>query len=316
MASALDNRDFWAGVRRGKPLHSQIIWFQFDDFDPRIQAIYLLDGHHLISKIHLEFAPDSEVRLAPMNLRFVGITAVAATSFLPAIPAAVSTDSKVPFDVGETLKYDVSWSGTFIAGQATFRVVDQQLLASGRTGYALQAEVQSGAAVSSLYKLNYKMESVLDAASPAAVWSMSTTNEGGRVGIKTITFGPADADVELRSTSTTRSKIKLPPHTLDILGALYVLRALPIKSGGSVTMPVLEGDALSQIQLTFGPKEIINTGLGKLAAWKVTPVMLDEKGHHRSDRNLAIWISDDLSHKPLRFDASLPVGNVTLTLAK
>lgn len=238
---------------------------------------------------------------------------------IPAAPVvgAAAADVRVPFQVGETLTYDVSWSNFLTAGRATLRVTDRKPLAAGRTGYGLQVEAQSVSVAATLYKLYYKIESVLDTATLASIQSSSYSNEGGKERVKSLSFGPnGTVDVEMRAKETQRRKVTVPKNTLDLLSAMYVMRALAVKPGETLTMPVIDGDSVSKLRLTFGGKEIISTGLGKLPGWKVTPVMLDERGQPTGGRRLTFWLSDDAARKPLRFEAALPIGTVTLTLAK
>ncbi len=254
-----------------------------------------------------------------MILRLLTAVTLSVVCLVPASPAAVAAaaDARVPFQVGETLTYDVSWSNFLTAGRATLRVADRKPLAAGRAGYGLQVEAQSVSVAASLYKIYYKIESVLDTASLASIRSSSYSNERGREKVKSISFGPNNTlDVELRSGDTTRSKITLPPHTLDMLSAIYVLRALAAKPGDTLTMPIVDGDKLSKLRLTFGNKEMVKTGLGTLPGWKVTPTVLNDKGQTTGGRALTFWLSDDASRKPLRFEAALPIGAVTLTLTK
>ena len=254
-----------------------------------------------------------------MMLRLCTLTAVAVACLLPAAPAvrAAAADARVPFQVGETLTYDVSWSNFLTAGRATLRVTDRKALSAGRAGYGLVVEAQSVSVAATLYKLYYKIESVLDTAPLSSVRSASYSNEGGRERLKSIAFGPnSTADVEVKTKDTARKKLTLPRNTLDILSAMYVLRALAVKPGDTLTMPIVDGDTVSRLRLTFGNKETVSTGLGKLQGWKVTPVVLDDRGQPTTSRRLTFWLSDDASRKPLRFEAALPIGAVTLTLAK
>lgn len=254
-----------------------------------------------------------------MIVRLCTVTALALACLVPAAPVAraAAADIAVPFQVGETLSYDVSWSNFLTAGRATLKVIDKKTLAAGRTGYGLQVEAQSVSVAATLYKLYYKIESVLDAGSLKSVRSSSYSNEGGKERVKSISFGPGNsADVEMRFRETTKKKLTLPANTLDMLSAIYVLRALAVKPGETLTMPIVDGDTVSRLRLTFGAKETVTTGQGKLPGWRVTPVLLDERGQPTSGRRLTFWLSDDAARKPIRFEAALPVGTVTLTLAK
>jgi hypothetical protein len=254
-----------------------------------------------------------------MTCRLFAVTAAAMTCLLPASTAAraLPADVRVPFQVGETLNYDVSWSNFFTAGRATLRVVDRKPLTGGRSGYGLQVEAQSVSVAATLYKLYYKIESVLDTATLAPVRSSSYSNEGGKERVKSISFGANNAaDVEFRTKTTTRTRVTLPPRTLDILSAIYVIRALAVKPGESLTMPIVDGDKVSKIRLTFGGREMIKTAMGTRPGWRVTPVQLDQRGRVVPGRRLTLWLSDDAERKPLRFEAGLAIGTVTLMLAK
>lgn len=254
-----------------------------------------------------------------MRIRSFAALCAALCCLLPASPllSAAVADARVPFQVGETLTYDVSWSSLLTAGRATMRVVDRKALAAGRSGYGLQVEAQSASVAATLYTLYYKIESVIDTASLASVRSATYSNEGGRVRVKSLSFGPNNtADVETRTSTSVRRKLTVPPRSLDILSALYVIRALAVKPGETLAMPVVDGETISRMRIAFGGKETVSTGLGKLPGWKVTPTVLDDRGQPVKGKQLTFWLSDDASRKPLRFEAALPVGTVTLTLAK
>lgn len=243
--------------------------------------------------------------------------AIVATWCAAPIVDARAADLRVPFQVGEVLSYDVSWSNFVTAGRVTMRVADRQTLKDGRQGYGLQVEAQSVSAVASLYKLYYKVESVLDTASLSPIRSGSYSNEAGKVRVKSIVFGPNNtADVETRTPDISRHKVTLPPRTLDLLSAVYVMRALAARPGETLTMPVVDGETVSRLRIVFGGKETVTTGVGKRPGWRVTPMLLDERGRVRTDRRVTLWLSDDAARVPLRFESALAVGAVTLTLTK
>jgi hypothetical protein len=264
----------------------------------------------------------ANVTAATIELMILRLCAVIGITICCLLPATTSTlaataDARVPFAVGETLTYDVSWSNFLTAGRATMRVTDRKPLGGGRSGYGLQVEAQSVSVAATLYKLYYKVQSVLETSTLASVQSAGYSKEGSRERVNSISFGPNNsADVEIRTKSSIRRKLALPPHTLDMLSAIYVIRALAVKPGESLAMPIVDGDTVSRVRLTFGNREMVTTGLGRLPGWKVTPVLLDDRGQPTGGRALTFWLSDDAARKPLRFEAALPVGSITLTLAK
>ena len=69
-----------------------------------------------------------------MFLRVSTAIALGLACLVPAGSAvhAAAPDVRVPFQVGETLTYDISWSNFLTAGRATLRVTDRKPLAAGR----------------------------------------------------------------------------------------------------------------------------------------------------------------------------------------
>ena len=70
-------------------------------------------------------------------------------------------DRAVPFKVGETLTYDISWSGALTAGTATMTVKERRPFGAGAI-YDLIAEGKPGPTLDKLYHLYYKAESFLE----------------------------------------------------------------------------------------------------------------------------------------------------------
>ena len=65
---------------------------------------------------------------------------------------AARRDVPIPFAVGETLTYDVSWSSYLTAGTASLRVLDKKP-SYGSTALYIVAEGRPTALVSRLYSL-------------------------------------------------------------------------------------------------------------------------------------------------------------------
>ncbi len=121
---------------------------------------------------------------------------------------------------------------------------------------------------------------------------------------------------ELSSFKNSRAKRflalkKVLPQFTRVVGKFAVRRGEE-----RAVQTLVDGDKLSRLRLTFGNKEMVKTGLGTLPGWKVTPTVLNDKGQTTGGRALTFWLSDDASRKPLRFEAALPIGAVTLTLTK
>jgi hypothetical protein len=92
-----------------------------------------------------------------------------------------------------------------------------------------------------------------------------------------------------------------------------VLRAVPLREGGRMTMPVADNGASYPVRVTIGAREQVMTGVGLLPAWKIMPVITDGQGR-QIGRGLALWISDDARRLPVKLEAELAVGRFVLVL--
>src|SRR6187431_2632201 len=86
------------------------------------------------------------------------VTLVLAAGVTSSAPSA-QRDLPVPFKVGETLTFDVSWTTFLSAGTATMSVLERRPGAAGRNAYYMVAEGKPSAMLGKLYSVYYKAES-------------------------------------------------------------------------------------------------------------------------------------------------------------
>lgn len=228
--------------------------------------------------------------------------------------AAPRTERTVPFRAGEVLTYDVSWSSYVTAGTATVTVREKRP-SFGSTAYYIVAEGRPTPLLSKLYTLYYKADTLLDAFSLLPQRGSIYSEEGKDRRTKTISFnqGARTAVYEVQTATKVRKDLALPPYTQDALSAIYVLRAIPLKPGGSITIPVSDSGKTYKVTVTVGRQEPVRTGLGTLSAWKISPRIVDDKGKP-NPRPMAMWVSDDARRLPVKLQADLAVGSFQLTL--
>jgi Protein of unknown function (DUF3108) len=231
----------------------------------------------------------------------------------PVTPARRS-ERPVPFQVGETLTYDVSWSSYVSAGTVVVSVKEKRA-SFDSTAYYIVAEARPTALLSKLYTLYYKLDTLLDAYTLLPQRGSVYSEEGKRHRFKTTRFdrGLKKAFFEYQSTTTVKSEFAISAFTQDALSAIYVLRAIPFKADDHMTMPVSDDGQNYRLNIDVGGPERVKTPLGEVSAWKVKPVLLDDKGQ-TVGRNLAVWISDDARRYPVKIQAELPVGSFNLLI--
>jgi hypothetical protein len=235
----------------------------------------------------------------------------------PAAPTA-QADRPVPFKVGETLTFDVSWTSFVSAGTATMSVKERRPAGPGRSAYYLVAEGKPSAVISKLYQLYYKAESMIDTRTLLPSSATTYSDEGGRKRFKTTTFkGNGSVDYQIRTSTTANSTIKAPAAAQDPLGAIYILRALPLKAGmtASIPIPIIDSGKAYTMRVKVGSVEAVKSGLGTLPALKLSMTITDAAGKAEGG-GFSLWLSDDARRLPLKLSAGLSVGSVQLTLAK
>lgn len=250
------------------------------------------------------------------RFQIVAALVAAAVLAIPAGPTA-QTDRPVPFKVGETLTFDVSWTSFVTAGTATLAVKERRAMGAGRSAYYLVAEGVPTSMLSKLYQLYYKAESLLDTRTLLPVMATVYSDEGGRTRHKTTTFkGNGTAQYQIKTASTATSTVRVATTAQDPLGAIYVLRALPLKAGLSLPIPMTDSGKAYTMRVKVIGRENVKSALGTLPAWKVAITVTDAAGKTADDGNLTVWISDDARKLPLKFMAGLAVGSFQLTLAR
>jgi hypothetical protein len=234
----------------------------------------------------------------------------------PRPPAAPTSrrEAPVPFAVGETLTYDVSWSSVLVAGTAVVSVQDKRA-SQGSTAYMIVAEGRPVPLVARLYSLYYKMDSLVDAVSLLSQRGSLYAEEGKarRTSITDFDRTAKKVRFEEQSDQTTRLDYAVPAPTQDGLAALYALRARTFKPGDRVTFPVADSGSLYNVDVTVGPPEAVKIPVGEMMAWPLKGTIRDAEGQ-AAWKNIGAWISVDARRLPVKLQAELPVGAFVLAL--
>ena len=237
--------------------------------------------------------------------------ALAATAAAAAQPRP---ERRVPFAVGETLTYDVSWSSYITAGTVVATVKEKKP-SFNSTAYYIIAEGRPTPLLSKLYSLYYKVDTLIDAFTLLPQRGSVYSEEGKRHRFKATLFDRKANTVAYEYTADTTQRQSLPtsPVSQDALSAIYVLRAVPFKPGDRMTMPVSDGGVNYKGQFEIGAPEAVKTGLGSVSAFRLKLSLADDK-NKPVGRNIAVWLTDDARRLPVRVQAELAVGSFNLTL--
>lgn len=230
----------------------------------------------------------------------------------PAAPAA-KREQSVPFAAGETLTYDVSWSSTLTAGTATLRVAEKKP-SFNSVAYYILAEGRPSGLLAKMYTLYYKVDSLLDVYSLLPQRASIYSEEGRRHRMKTTMFNHANktAEYQIETRTVVKKAMAISPAAQDPLGAMFVLRSIPLKPGEKITMPICDDGTNYKLLVEAGASETIRTPLGPIDAQRLT---MTPQGADVGARGLTLWLSGDPAHVPVKMSAQLPVGAFVLTLS-
>jgi hypothetical protein len=231
----------------------------------------------------------------------------------PAAPPKAH-DAIVPFQIGETLTYDVSWSQFVTAGTAVTRVVDKKP-ASGSNVYSIVADGRPVPLVARFYPLYYKMESLVDTATLLA-WSSSVyQEERSAKRLATTRFDRINrrAHYEVQSEPPVRAEFDIAPNVQDGLASLYAVRSHSFKRGDHLTVPVADDGSLYIAEFDVGAPERVRVPFAETDAWNVQITIVDAQGKPAAT-NVRAWISTDARRLPLKLQAEVPIGSFVLAL--
>ena len=228
--------------------------------------------------------------------------------------AVPRTDAAVPFAVGETLTYDVSWSSFVVAGTATSRVVEKKP-SNSSTAYSIVVEGRPVPLVAKLYNLYYRMETLLDSVSLLSQQGTLYSEEGSKRTTGTTRFDRAAQKVfyERRQEIVQGGDYPMPAGTQDGLAVLYALRGRAFKAGERFNVSVADSGALYTIQVTVESVQPVKVPAGQFNAWNMKVGITDAQ-NQPVWRNNEVWISNDARRLPVKMQAELPVGHFVLTL--
>ena len=228
--------------------------------------------------------------------------------------AAAAREAAVPFRVGETLTYDVSWSSVLVAGTATAQVIEKKA-SSPSAAYAIVVDGRPVPLLARLYNLHYKMDTLIDSFTMLSQRGSLLSEEGADKTFVSTRFDRTArrAFYERQSATIEKADFAIPAGTQDGLAVLYALRARTFKTSEHFTMPVADGGSMYTVQVEVAAPEPVKVPVGEFSAWNLKAAISDAQGQPVW-KNIAVWISNDTRRLPVKLQAELPVGNFVLAL--
>ena len=225
--------------------------------------------------------------------------------------AQQTTTSQAPFDaaayrVGERLTYNVNYSQFISAAHVELFVAGRDNF-FGREGIQLRAHVETNGVVNvALLSINNDYTSYVFPDSGLPYRSQRVVRQAGRTSEASVDYNqPAGTDA-----LTAQLRVGEFAGTLDLLSAVYRLRAMPLATGSSYLMSVRNGDEEYQAQIKVSGRELIKTNVGSFNA--IATRVNVKKGE---DYDIRAYFSDDQWHVPVLITARYKGADIQVELA-
>jgi hypothetical protein len=223
-------------------------------------------------------------------------------------------DAGVPFTVGERLTYDVTYSSYLVAGTAVTRVQDRRPVPGG-TAYYIVVEGRPVPMLANLYRLYYRMDTLVDAATLLPHQGSVHAEEGARkrTAVTRYDRSAGKAWLDVQADAGGRLEFDIPPQVQDGLSALYVLRSMALRPGDSISLPIADEGIVYSLRANVTGVENVRVPLGEFPAALLKVSITDPEGKPAA-ANAAVWISTDARRLPVKMQADLAVGSFVLLL--
>ena len=247
-------------------------------------------------------------------LKVGGLTLAVLALANPLLPAA--QEKALPFEPGERLNYDVTWS-IFPAGtvSATLGSEGQE----SKDNYTVTTTAQSQGFVSLLFNVQNEFRSFFNPRTLCSERISKKINEGRRHKETEIVFDSKRKRAILEERDLTKpneplkhAENEIPNCVEDVVTAFYYLRRQDFQIGKPLHLPVNDGSKTYDVTLDVQAREGIQTPLGNRSAIRVEPKVFS--GLFKRKGRMLVWFSDDDQHLPLRIKFMIAVGTITATL--
>jgi hypothetical protein len=216
------------------------------------------------------------------------------------------------FTYGEKLTYRVHY-GPLTGGNCDFVVGDAPRMVGDKTTYHLKVFGKSSGMVDMMFGVRDEFESFMDVDALLPWQASKKIKEGDYKDSDFIIF-----DHHRRKANSRRGSLDIPENTHDIISAIYYARTTDMsnaKPGDVFPINFYLDHKNYEFRFKFLGREIIETEMGKFAALKIRPQVVEGRVFKDSEA-ITMWVTDDENHIPLRAQSEIWVGSLKADLIK
>ena len=223
--------------------------------------------------------------------------------------AKVAIDElSVPFRIGETLIYHVTWAGFSSAATVELSVAEHREILGWRTWH-FRASAHTLSPLRSFMSVDDQLDSYADV----------KTFESRQYETHLREMGSVENQILHPSSVVQPHRPGIPlvavlPGTLDPLGILFMLRTVDWHETPEFRAPVYDGQDLFEARARLEvPNETIAVDAGNFSAARIS-LHLYRKGMEMTQESFSLWLANDLPRTPVLLQAEMPLGSVRVEL--
>lgn len=210
------------------------------------------------------------------------------------------------FGAGESLTYSIGWE-KITAGVGTM-IVGMPVDTFGRVCFPIVSTVQSTPFVSTFFKVDDRVETIMDVRELFPLYFQKNLNEGKFHSTRKIRFDP-----EVGMAYTPKDTFPVPQYVLDDLSLLYHVRSLELIPGNDIELDIYSGKKLYRLTVKIVKKERIKVDAGVFNTIVVEP-LLQAAGLFKNEGKVTVWLTDDRLHLPVLMKSKVVVGSIVAEL--
>ncbi len=252
------------------------------------------------------------------KMRYQPLLKIAATVvfFLSAGIVSAQSDfcgiKNTSFKEGEKLTFRVYYNMSPLwvpAGEATFTTTAETL--NGKKVYHVVGDGKTLKSYEWFYKVRDRYETYIDMETMLPLKFVRNVNENGFKIYNNVTFNH-----KAGKAVSTKGVYTVPKCIQDVMSAVFYARNIDYskyKPGDKIPFSMFLDDEVFELYIRYVGKEKVTTRYGTFNAIKITPLLI-EGTLFKGGEKMAIWVSDDANHIPLRVDSPILVGSVKVDL--
>ena len=220
------------------------------------------------------------------------------------------------FQPVEWLKFELSYSGWWKAGNATLEVFDAVYKTT--PVYKVVAKGWTTGPLKWIFEVKDHYESHIDKKTGLPYKFVRNINEGGYTKNRIVEFDHTQNkafvnDIKEKSTAS----IKIEKDIQDLVYAYYYLRnnyqTESLKKGEIVNLNVFFDSETFLFGLRYLGHETINTSFGRIKCIKFRPSVMAGRVF-KEEESLTLWVTADGNKVPIKIKAELDVGSLRADL--